>query len=253
MTTKDFRPHRRALLLGLFAGLALPIRGLASDASVRIEVVYGVVLTPEQHAAQADWAIKLEAMIVGWWPAITSAFAWPGYVAPDVVTVEFARITPTTISGVTLGTKILVNAPMILDHLHNPDLDGMVAHELAHVVQACPQKTRANGWLVEGMADYIRYYVLLPDDPARGFDGTHFDWRFGYQPTAALLDWIERQKPGTIRKVNAVIRAGGDSPQALIEAAGGNLDIPWRAYLATHPPAATPAANRTRLEEQGRP
>ena len=28
----------------------------------------------------------------------------------------------------------------------------------------------ALGWITEGIADYMRYYVLLPDDPGRFFN-----------------------------------------------------------------------------------
>jgi hypothetical protein len=52
----------------------------------------------------------------------------------------------------------------------NREARGAVVHELVHVVQSYgrvrrtdPDATRAPGWLVEGIADYIRWFLYEPE------------------------------------------------------------------------------------------
>src|SRR5262249_22775071 len=130
--------------------------------------------------------------------------------------------------------------------IHDADTLGMVAHEMVHVAQRYP---RAPGWVIEGIADYMRYYVLIPDDPARAFSPGGATWRDGYQATAGWLDWIERQHPGTITRLNAGLRAGGDGSRVLGQTAG-DAAASWAAYLASKPDATTREAWRRRLISQ---
>lgn len=119
----------------------------------------------------------------------------------------------------------------------------MIAHELVHIAQAYPQGT-GPAWLTEGIADYVRYYVLFPDDPGRAFDPGREDWREGYSPTAGLLAWAEAKWPGVVASVNSAIRKGDKGDVALAAATGMTPQALWRAYLASHPDAASAAKRR---------
>jgi hypothetical protein len=166
-------------------------------------------------------------MIRGWWPVITRTLASPGYEAPDVVKVQFRDFEPSNVGAVTIGNTITVNRPDILAH---QDDFGRVAHELVHVVQAFPQPNIL--WLVEGIADYMRYYVLLPQDPKRFFNPNEFNYQRGYQPAAALLDWVERSYgAGSVRQVNAAMRQGGDGEAELLKITGATPFTLWKRYL----------------------
>ena len=82
------------------------------------------------------------------------------------------------------------------------------------------------------MADYMRYYVLLPHDPQRAFDPSRFTYQLGYQPAAALLDFVERTYgAGSVRRVNAAMRTGGDGEAELLKITGATPLTLWRAYL----------------------
>jgi hypothetical protein len=235
---------RRAFLTGLAGLLATPRAAGAQATAGFFQVEWHCVLTPPQRALVEAWVGRLDTLAQGWWPTITGALASPGNSPASRVFLSIINIRPTTVPAMTVKNRIYVDGPYVLAKIDNPDRLGMVAHELVHVAQAYPgHPTR---WLTEGIADYLRYYVLLPRDPGRAFDPLQSDWRAGYQPTAGLLDWAERRRPGVVRAVNADLRQGGDGVGALVKAAGAPPDDLWRAYLATGPAAAAPAALRAR-------
>ncbi len=188
---------------------------------------------------------------------MTAALSSTSVSAPGVVHVEFIQVTAETVArltgtplyqrlgvqaervaAITHGTTIHVNGPFLLARLGDPDMFGMMAHELTHVVQAYPHTPQT--WLVEGIADYVRYYVLLPQDPGRRFDPASARYDEGYQATAGLLDWVEQQHPGAVREINAVLRRGGDGRVALMRVVGAEPEQVWSAYLASRPAAAGP-------------
>ena len=87
--------------------------------------------------------------------------------------------------------------------------------------------------LVEGVADYVRYFVIEPGarnarfDPARGYKG-------GYQPVAALLNYIEKKNgPGVVSKLNQAMREGKFKEGTFKEIAGGESDELWEEFKAT--------------------
>ncbi|CAN5439473.1 hypothetical protein BH11PLA2_BH11PLA2_24200 [soil metagenome] len=89
----------------------------------------------------------------------------------------------------------------------HPDDVGALVHETAHVVQN--YRTRNNpGWLVEGIADYIRFYKYeankpKPLSPERAkFDGS-------YRTTAAFLDYLATtHNKEIVKKLNTAMRDG---------------------------------------------
>jgi len=232
----------------LLAGAAAP--AWAADSALRVDVSYHVDFYPEERAGLEAWVERLKPKMMAWWPILITDLASPGFTPTDRISLEFYRIEPNNIPAATIKNRIIVDPANVLAHLHNPDMLGMIGHEMVHVAQG--YLNNPAHWLTEGIADYMRYYVLIPDDPGRAFkaDGAHFDG--GYQPTAGLLDWIERAHPGAVRRVNAVMRQGGDGPAELRRQAGAPLETVWAAYLASHPAATTPEALRARQEGQGR-
>jgi len=84
---------------------------------------------------------------------------------------------------------------------------GAMVHETVHVAQR--YRTRNNpGWLVEGVADYVRFYKYepgklkpLPPEKAK-YNGS-------YQVTARFLAFlVERYDKQIVRKLNQVMRDG---------------------------------------------
>ena len=242
-------PTRRLALSLLFAAASAPAWADA-DSGLTIDVGYHIDFYPEERAGLEAYVERLKPRMRQWWPILTTALASPGYTPTDHINLDFYRISPSTVPAATRGHQIIVDPAYVLAHLHNPDMLGMVGHEMVHVMQAYPGHPAS--WLTEGIADYMRYYVLIPDDPGRAFspDGARFDG--AYQPTAGLLDWVERSHPGAVRGVNTVMRQGGDGPAELSRIAGAPLETVWAAYMASNPAATSPEAQRARQEGQGR-
>lgn len=109
-----------------------------------------------------------------------------------------------------------------------PDDFGMVAHELTHVIQ---QYRRGEGWLTEGIADYVRYYVVEPGSKRAWFDINKASYKNAYQPAAGFLDYLERTKgPGIVSKLNVALRQRRYSPEAFANIAGGTPDELWEEF-----------------------
>ena len=233
----------------LLAGVSAPVWAEAADSGLRVDVSYHVDFYPEERAGLEAWVERLRPKMMTWWPILAAALPSPGYTPTDRINLAFHPIRP-GVPAATIGNRIIVDPAYVLAHLHNPDMFGMVGHEMVHVMQAYPGHPAS--WLTEGIADYMRYYVLIPDDPGRAFDASTARFDAAYQPSAGLLDWVERAHPGAVRSVNAVMRQGADGPTELARLAGAPLETVWAAYLASHPAATSSEALRARQEGQGR-
>lgn len=69
----------------------------------------------------------------------------------------------------------------------HPDDQGAIVHEMVHVVQQ--YRGRGNpGWLVEGIADYFRWFVYEPPSKQPHPDLSRASYRDSYRTTAAFLN-----------------------------------------------------------------
>ena len=115
----------------------------------------------------------------------------------------------------------------------HPDDIGAFVHETAHAVQS--YRSRGNpGWLVEGIADYVRFfkYEAAKPKPLRPqqakFDGS-------YRTTAAFLDFVvNKYDKEAVRKLNAAMREGeysADLFKAITKKTLPELDEEWKQSL----------------------
>jgi hypothetical protein len=87
----------------------------------------------------------------------------------------------------TTGTTIRVAAKYASAH---PDDTGLVVHELCHVAQHYPKYDPV--WLVEGIADYVRWFAFEPLDKRPKITKAKANARASYRTTGAFLDWTLR-------------------------------------------------------------
>lgn len=115
----------------------------------------------------------------------------------------------------------------------HPDDIGAMVHETVHIVQS--YRVRGNpGWLVEGIADYIRFFKYEPGklgriNPRRArYDGS-------YRVTAAFLAYLtEKYDKDIVRKLNKMMREGEYKKEAFHKWTGKTLEQlgeEWRATL----------------------
>ena len=203
----------------MVALLATPARAAPAALQVQVDVHFAPDL--------AAWSQGLAAQCRAWWPQILEVLGSPGFVPPDQVQIVLVKIDPAKVAATTVGTRIYVDAA----HVRADPDTGFLAHELAHVAQQYPRG--GTKWLKEGIADYLRYYVLLPNDPQRAYPPS-LSYQLGYQPAAALLDWIARSYGRrVISAVNAAMRAGRDGEGALAEATGQTPAALWATFKAS--------------------
>ncbi len=113
------------------------------------------------------------------------------------------------------------------------DVD-VVTHEVMHLVQAYPSGS-GPGWLVEGIADYVRHKYGV-DNAAAGWslpdvkEGHHYSQ--SYRVTARFLDWIEtNRKPGLVKTLDVAMRTRTYTDAIWETQTGLTLDGLWAAYI----------------------
>jgi hypothetical protein len=218
-----------------------------AQSSPLLTFAYGPHIGNAEHKALEVWGGLLARLADGWWRTITTRLASPGFEPADQITIDFDDIRIPGAPALTRGSVIEVDARGLLARLRDPDALAMIAHEMVHVAQRYPH---APGWLVEGIADYMRYYVLITDDPSRAFQAKGATWRGGYQASAGFLDWAEQGHPGTVTRINAALRAGEDGEALLRETVGQPLPQAWTAYIESKPYAISAEAWRRRAAAQ---
>jgi Peptidase of plants and bacteria len=87
----------------------------------------------------------------------------------------------------------------------NPDDIGAMVHETAHCVQA--YRGRNPSWLVEGVADYVRFFKYEPGKIGKLTKTPKYD--ASYRTTAAFLAFVtENYDKELVKKLNKAMREG---------------------------------------------
>jgi hypothetical protein len=165
-----------------------------------------------------EWSEKeLKPVVQAWYPKLTELLSSDGYQAPTNIALRFRADmggTPASASG----GGVNLNAVWFRRELKREAL-GSVVHELVHVVQSYGRAGRANpnaaptpGWVVEGIADYIRWFLYEPQ--TRGAEITSGNlakakYDGSYRITGNFLSWATRRyDKELVRKLNAAAREG---------------------------------------------
>lgn len=110
----------------------------------------------------------------------------------------------------------------------NPADVGAMVHETAHCVQL--YRGRNPGWLVEGVADYVRFFRYEPNKP-KPLPPERAKYDGSYRTTAAFLDFVsEKYDPQAVRKLNAAMRAGKYTPEVWKDITGLTVEELGRAW-----------------------
>jgi hypothetical protein len=163
-------------------------------------VVVDVSDFPEGKA----WGEAAKAVVQEWYGPITQLLATDGrdvitgekkgkpFDAPKTITIVIKKtIDPPAYAS---GGTITVNGKWITQH---PEDLGMMVHELTHVIQQYPGSRTTPGWLVEGVADYIRWWRYEPELHATsGRTKINFEkakFTDSYRTTGMWLAWASRK------------------------------------------------------------
>jgi hypothetical protein len=179
---------------------------------------YQVTIDTASAPDLAEWAAtELAPVIQTWYPKIVKMLPSEGYEAPTRVTIVFKEGMGGTPAAAG-STRIDCNIEWFRQNLKG-EARGAVVHEMVHVVQQYgrarrgnPTATRTPGWLVEGIADYIRWFKYEPETKgaeitARNISGARYD--ASYRITGNFLNWVvEQHDKEIVRELNAAAREG---------------------------------------------
>ncbi len=189
-------------------------------------VLAKIVVEAHETPDLADWAKRAGLLCADWYPKVLALLASEGFTPPDQVTLRLRA----DMKGVAAASGNVINFAAGYVRGHTNDW-GMVVHELTHVVQSYPPG--GPGWLVEGIADYIRLSHFEPGAPKPRINPDKASYRDAYKTTAIFLAWVEKQHDAKlVSKLNAALRQRKYSHELFKDATGRTLDELWSDFTA---------------------
>jgi len=213
------------------------------------EIVFDYSATPDLK----EWVeAKLVPACVEWYPKIVAMLPSDGYEPPKKFTVTFSK--DYTGVAAAAGTRVVCGHNWFRKNLEGEAV-GAVVHELVHVVQqygrprpqnardvANPPPSRNPGWLVEGLADYIRWFLFEPESQRPRPNPNRANYDDSYRTTGHFLEYVMRKyDKEAVKKLNAAMREGRYSEDLWKQLTGKTADElgqEWKQTLAAGAPAA---------------
>ena len=178
---------------------------------------YQIAIDSSRTPDLTEWADQhLVPVALEWYPKLVAMLPSEGYAARTNVTIAFKPMRA-GIPAATGGGGISCNMDWFRKNLKGEAV-GAVVHELVHVVQAYgygrrnPNATRTPGWLVEGIPDYIRWFLYEPQTKGaeitrRNIERARYD--ASYRVTGNFLNWVTHSyDTNIVLKLNAAARQG---------------------------------------------
>ncbi|QDU54309.1 basic secretory protein-like protein [Aeoliella mucimassa] len=188
------------------------------------EITFDTTGAPELRG----WVDKvLKPVCQEWYPKIVEMLPSEGYEAPKKFTIFFRN----NMDGVayTMGTEVHCAGVWFSRNLDG-EAAGAVVHEMVHVVQQ--YRSRRNpGWLVEGLCDYIRWFMYEDSaiQPRVNFSRANYD--DSYRTTGAFLNYVvSKHGEEIIPKLNAAMRQDKFSNDLWEEYTGKSAPELWEDF-----------------------
>lgn len=174
------------------------------------------------------WAEESKALCEQWYPIIHRFLATEDWKPPQEIKLIFKK--ELQVPAYASGSTITISADWAQKH---PDDFGCVIHELTHVIQQYPNQRGKPGWLVEGIADYIRFWKYEPEVPRPRVDREKASYRDSYRTTAAFLAWITwKYDKRIVKKLDKALREGTYSDAIFGDVTGRSLDTLWDEFVS---------------------
>ena len=209
-----------ALRIVAFFALFTVLAQAESSHKILIEVEkYKITIDTSETPDLCGWAAdKLQPVVKEWYPKLVEMLPGEEYEAPTEVSITVKKESRAIASA--SGNRITCQAEWFRKNL-NGEAVGAVVHEMVHVVQNYgwgrrrnPEAKRTPGWIVEGIPDYIRWFLYEPETKGaeiteRNLSRAKYD--ANYRITGNFIDWVVRtydKDKDLVRKLNAEARAG---------------------------------------------
>ncbi|MBI1373538.1 MAG: hypothetical protein GC159_12485 [Phycisphaera sp.] len=200
----------------------------AAPAPTAPPVTMRIALDTSGAPEMAGWARLAARITEDAYPVIVRELGVDGYRAPDSVQMVVVRNDKDVAWA--SGPKITVASKWFTDR---PEDVGALVHEMAHVVQQYTHRGTP-GWVTEGIADYVRWFVWEPPHRRPRINPDHAKYTDSYQTTGAFLAWIVANKDADfVRKLNTDCRAGRYDVSLFEKYAGAPVEKLWDEFVAS--------------------
>jgi hypothetical protein len=218
----------RVITLGVTVGGAVAIAALAAPSAATaapaapagpaagvlaappVTPLATITLDSSQAPDLADWLNnQVGPTLNTWYPRIQQEL---GGTAPA----SFSVTISSTYTGVafTSGTRVVLSAQYF--RTHQSDI-GAAVHESVHVTQ---QYRGIEGWAVEGVADWFRFYRYVTTGVRK--PPASASWTAGYRTTAYFFEYIRTHYDAEfVRKLHASGQNRGPNAETLIQQSTG--------------------------------
>jgi hypothetical protein len=195
------------------------------------------------------WGHVAEALCDVWYPKVCAILNVDDSkrATLDKVTIYIEKMDGVAYAN---GKDLHISADWVKSH---PNDYGMVVHELTHLVQRYPSYKA--GWLVEGIADYVRNNYF---EPAIALPKLNFEkakYTDAYKTTATFLIWLDKNgQKDIVPKLSAALVANTYTDATWKELTGKDVADLWQDFAkATGTPAASTTAANTSGESARKP
>lgn len=200
---------------------AQPTEPKPADAENAVTIEIDASETPDL----ARWCDDAAAILKEWHPKISALLATDGFVPPNKIKILMRK----DMKGVaaTGGTTIFVAANYVR---RNPDDKGMMVHELTHAIQSYPKYDPP--WLVEAIADYVRFFHYEPNVKLDRVDPNRQSYRDGYRSSSMFVAWCKATEGDKLfDALHVALRKGEYRYDVWKDACGKSLDRLWADFL----------------------
>lgn len=176
----------------------------------------------------AAWGEVAKDICTDWYPILTSLLATKegNYKSPSEL--HFVFRNKQDAPAYTGGNEISISADWVRKH---PDDLGMMVHELTHVVQHYPRNRHNTGWLVEGIADYTRWWRYEPDSPRTPINFSKAKYTDAYRTTAYFLAFASaKYNRGLVPALDLALRKAEDPLPVFVTMTGKSADDLWTEF-----------------------
>ena len=190
-----------------------------------IEYTVDVSDAPEMK----DWADKVARLCESWYPRLVDELPSDRFQPTRRVRLVLSN----SYKGVAAAGGGRITGSVKYYQAHPDDLGSMI-HETVHIVQN--YRGRGNpGWLVEGLADYIRFFEYEAPGAIGPIRADRAHYNDSYRTSGRFLAYVkDKYAPTLIPELNRRMREGRYSDDVFKELTGKDLkelDDEWRATL----------------------
>lgn len=176
----------------------------------------------------AKWAAKAESQMESFWPDINALLYTDKFIPPNAVNVIYTTGPNVTGVAATGGGVMTVNSAYARRF---PNDSGLTVHETAHVVQSGGNP----GWLIEAIADYIRWIKFEPQNFTFSINPKTATQHDPYRTGAAFLGWCELHYDNKlVTKLNEATRFGNYQDGLFEQYCGKPIGVLWSEFMAAY-------------------